>query len=56
MTRQAMITGAHDQACHEARKFGISYRAAFRNALRGFRAVAAGFRGIDVKEPRRLWA
>lgn len=56
MTRRDMITGAHDQAHFEARKFGISYRTAFRNALRGFRAVAAGFRGIEIKEPRRLWA
>lgn len=56
MTRQAMVTGAHDQARYEARKFGISYREAFRNSLRGFRAVAVGFRGIEVMEPRRLWA
>lgn len=52
MTRREMITGAHDQARFEARKFGLSYRVAFRNALRGFRAVAAGFRGIELSAER----
>lgn len=48
MTKANMFTQAHATARIEARQFGISYRVAFANALRGFHMVAAGYRGIQL--------
>ena len=56
MTKTSMFTQAHAQARIEARQYGIPYREAFANALRGFHMVAAGYRGINIVEPLRVWA
>ncbi len=48
MTKTQMFTEAHKTARHESRKFGISYRKAFANALCGFHAVARGYRGVEL--------
>ncbi len=56
MTKQSMFAGAHKQASIEARQFGVPYREAFASALRGFHMVAAGYRGVQIIEPSRVWA
>lgn len=56
MTNRQMFNEAHAVARIEARRFGISYRKTFGNALCGFQAVARGFRGVDIIEPARVWA
>lgn len=48
MTKSQMFNEAHAVAKIEARRFGISYRKAFGNALAGFHAVANGYRGIEL--------
>lgn len=48
MTNAQMFTEAHLQARIDHKRFGGSYRVRFANALRGFHAVRAGFRGVQV--------
>lgn len=55
MTLSEMFREAHKQAKLD-RRFHDNYQQAFACALRGFWAVAKGFRGIEIVEPRRLWA
>jgi hypothetical protein len=55
-TKAQMFQDAHAQAKIDCRKFGGSYRVRFANALRGFHAVRAGFRGVTIVEPSRVWA
>lgn len=56
MTKSNIFAEAHRQAKIDHKRFGGDYRVRFANALRGFHAVAAGFRGINIVEPARVWA
>jgi hypothetical protein len=56
MTKSQMFTEAHTQARADQRRFGGEYRVRFANALRGMQAVRAGFRGVTIIEPARVWA
>lgn len=56
MTKSSMFTQAHAQARIDFRKFGGCYRDCFANSLRGFQAVARGFRGVTIVELARVWA
>jgi len=56
MTKSQIFIQAHAQAKIDFRKFGGCYRHRFANALRGFQAVARGFRGVTIVEPARVWA
>ncbi len=48
MTKSQMFKEAHKQAKIDQKKFGGDYSRRFGNALRGFYAVANGYRGIDL--------
>ena len=50
-TMSQAFRDAHETARRESVKFGISYKRAFSNALRGVMAVQAGFRGVEIIEP-----
>lgn len=53
MIKAAIFRAAHEQAKLDRAKFDfLTYRQAFANALRGFQAVAAGYTGSFIIEPR----
>ena len=56
MTNSEMFLSAHVQARIESKRFQIPYSQAFGNALRGFYMVRRGYRGVEIIEPRRVWA
>ncbi len=47
---------AHADARENVRRFQMPYAAAFKNCLYGRRAVANGYTGNFIVEPKRAWA